>query len=76
MRVLRAGFAVGATAEAARRGLGSRADETTLTLDGRAYLPGFGARHVLAVRAAAGTSSGTVGARRTFLLGGAAPGPG
>jgi hypothetical protein len=67
------GYAVGATAEVARQGLGSGADATTLTLDGRAYLPGFGARHVLAVRGAAGSSSGTVGARRTFLLGGAGP---
>lgn len=65
------GYSVGATAELSREGLGSSADETTLTLDGRAYLPGLGAHHVLALRAAAGTSSGTPGARRTFLLGGA-----
>ena len=65
------GYSVGATAELSREGLGSSADETTLTLDGRAYLPGLGAHHVLALRGAAGTSSGTPGARRTFLLGGA-----
>jgi WD40 repeat protein len=65
------GYSIGGTAELARDGLGSSADETTLTVDGRAYLPGFGAHHVVALRGAAGTSSGTPGARRTFLLGGA-----
>jgi hypothetical protein len=65
------GYSVGATAELARDGLGSSADETTFTVDGRAYLPGLGAHHVVALRGAAGTSSGTPGARRTFLLGGA-----
>jgi len=64
------GYSVGATAELSREGLGSSADETTLTVDGRAYLPGLGAHHVVALRGAAGTSSGTPGARRTFLLGG------
>jgi hypothetical protein len=64
------GYSIGATAELSRDGLGSPADETTLTVDGRAYLPGFGAHHVVALRGAAGTSSGTPGARRTFLLGG------
>ena len=67
------GYTVGATGQLARRGLGSTGDETTLTLDSRAYLPGFGAHQVVALRGAMGTSSGTPGARRTFLLGGAAP---
>jgi hypothetical protein len=65
------GYSIGATAELSRDGLGSSADETTLTVDGRAYLKGFGAHHVVALRGAAGTSSGTAGAIRTFLLGGA-----
>jgi hypothetical protein len=67
------GFTVGGTAELARDGLGSTADETTLTLDGRAYLPGLGAHQVVAIRGAAGASSGTPGGQRTFLLGGALP---
>jgi Tol biopolymer transport system component len=67
------GYSLGATAQLARRGLGSAGDETTFTLDGRTYLPGLGANHVLAVRGAMGTSSGTPGVRRTFLLGGAMP---
>jgi hypothetical protein len=67
------GVAVGATAEIARDGFGSTADETTLTADGRFYLPGFGRHHIVAVRGAAGVSTGTPGARRTFLMGGAAP---
>jgi hypothetical protein len=67
------GLSIGATAELARRNLASTADETTLTVDGRSYLPGFQAHHVVALRGSAGTSSGTSGAERTFLLGGAAP---
>jgi len=67
------GYSAGATAELARDGLGSSADETTVTVDGRVYLPGLAAHHVVAVRGAAGTSSGTPGARRTFLLGGSLP---
>jgi WD40 repeat protein len=67
------GYSVGGTAEVARKGFGSSADATTYTLDGRAYLPGFAAHHIVAVRAAAGASTGTPGARRNFLLGGALP---
>jgi Tol biopolymer transport system component len=65
------GYSVGGTAEVARRGFGSSIDETTFTMDGRAYLPGLRAHHIVAVRGAAGTSSGTPGGRRNFLLGGA-----
>ena len=67
------GVAAGTTAEFVRRGLGSFADSTTLTADARAYLPGLAAHHVIALRAAAGTSTGDATAGRTFLLGG--PGP-
>jgi Tol biopolymer transport system component len=67
------GYSIGATTELARQSLGSTGDETTFTLDGRVYLPGFGAHQIVAVRGAMGISSGTPGARRTFLLGGAAP---
>jgi hypothetical protein len=65
------GYSIGGTAEVARRGFGSSADETTFTLDGRAYLPGVAAHHIVAIRTAAGTSTGTPGSRRNFLLGGA-----
>ena len=67
------GYTVGGTAEAARRGLGSTADVTTFTVDGRAYLHGLGDHDTVAIRGAAGASTGTPGARRTFLLGGALP---
>jgi Tol biopolymer transport system component len=67
------GVALGATAELARRSLGSSADATTVTADGRGYLPGLGSHHVWALRGAIGLSSGTAESRRTFLLGGAAP---
>jgi Tol biopolymer transport system component len=67
------GYTVGGTAEAARRGLGSTADVTTFTVDGRAYLHGLGDHDTVAIRGAAGASTGTPGARRTFLLGGAIP---
>jgi hypothetical protein len=67
------GYAVGATTELARHDLGSSGDETTVTLDGRAYLPGLRSHHIVALRGAAGMSTGTDGASQTFLLGGAAP---
>jgi hypothetical protein len=67
------GATVGATAELIRSAFGAFADATTLTLDARTYLPGLARHHVLAVRAAGGSSSGNVNVRETFLLGG--PGP-
>jgi hypothetical protein len=48
----------------------------TVTADARAYLPGFGARHVLALRGGAGISDGDPIAARYFHLGGAAANPG
>jgi hypothetical protein len=64
------GVSAGATAEIVRRGLGAFADANVVTADIRAYLPSFAAHHVVAVRVAAGTSSGDANAGRTFLLGG------
>jgi hypothetical protein len=66
------GVAIGATAETVRQALGSIGDANTFTVDARAYLPGVGQHHVLALRVAAGASSGNELAGRTFLLGGAA----
>jgi hypothetical protein len=47
----------------------------TVTADLRAYLPGLGGQHVVALRAAGGTSSGPRDLGRTFRLGGAAANP-
>lgn len=69
------GVFAGGTLELVRRALGSSADATTATLDGRAYLSGVKAHHVVALRAAAGAASGKEGFGRTFLLGGAASNP-
>ncbi len=44
---------------------------TTLTVDGRAYLPGARQHHVTAVRAGLGVSLAPLDRRRRFLLGGA-----
>jgi hypothetical protein len=67
------GVAVGVTAERVPKALGSSGEATTVTVDGRAYVPGLAPHHVLAVRAAGGASSGDIDLRRTFHLGGAAP---
>jgi hypothetical protein len=67
------GVTAGATAERVPRALGSFGDATTFTADARAYLPGFGGHQVLAVRGAAGLSTGDVDLRRNFHLGGALP---
>lgn len=69
------GFAAGATVELARRGLGSRADATTTTADLRAYLPGAGRNHVIALRAAGGLSRGEDLARQAFVAGAVAASP-
>ena len=67
------GVAVGATGESILDALGSSASASTTTGDLRAYLPGAGSHHVVALRAAAGRSSGDRAARRLFVLGGASP---
>ncbi len=64
------GVRLGLTAERTMTGLGSDGRASTFTADARVYLPG-GIRHgVLAVRAAAGSSTGHVGSRRLFSAGG------
>jgi hypothetical protein len=67
------GVTVGATGESVLDALGSTASASTATGDVRAYIPGAGSHHVVAIRAAGGSSSGDRGARRIFLLGGASP---
>ena len=69
------GVALGATAEIVRRALGASGDATTLTADARAYLPGLAPHQVLALRLSGGSSTGEIGVRRTFLLGGGAGAP-
>jgi hypothetical protein len=64
------GVTAGVTAELVRRALGSFADATIVTADARAYLPGLAPHHVVALRAAAGSSNGDATVGRTFLLGG------
>jgi hypothetical protein len=68
------GVSAGATLELVRRQLGSDANAAVATADFRAYLPGVGRSHVLAMRGAAGVSAGDRDMGRTFLLGGAAAG--
>jgi outer membrane protein assembly factor BamA len=67
------GVTLGVTSEMVRRALGAFGDATTLTADVRVYLPALSRHHVLALRAAGGTSSGSVAMQRTFDLGGAGP---
>jgi hypothetical protein len=62
------GVNAGTTLELARRALGSDAHATTGTLDVRAYLPGLGRHHVVALRAAGGVSRGADLGRQTFRL--------
>jgi hypothetical protein len=65
------GGTVGVTAELVRRALGSSGDANAVTADARAYLPALARHHVLAVRAAGGSSNGDRDLRRSFNLGGA-----
>ena len=69
------GVTLGATIERAVRALGSQAEGTTSTFDGRAFLPGFGLHHVVALRGAAGASTGADLARQTFGLGATSASP-
>ncbi len=64
------GVSLGTTIELVRRALGSSGDATTATLDVRAYVRGAARHHVIALRAAGGTSTGDATVGRTFLLGG------
>ncbi len=65
------GIVAGVTTELVRRALGSTADASTVTADARVYVPGLARHHVLAVRAAAGRTTGDRAVGRTFFLGGA-----
>jgi hypothetical protein len=69
------GVDIGSTIELSRRGLGSQADSTTATFDGRAYVQGAVRHHVIALRAAAGTSTGDDLGRQSFTLGEVAASP-
>jgi outer membrane protein assembly factor BamA len=63
------GARVGATAELARGG-SAIGTATSVTADGRVYLPSLRPHHVVALRLAAGTSRGDPAIGRTFSLGG------
>lgn len=66
------GVAIGLTTEVTRKAFGAIGNATTTVFDGRAYLPGFSAHHVLAVRIGGGLSVGdSSAATRLFRLGGA-----
>jgi hypothetical protein len=67
------GLVAGATAEFVRPAFGADARATIWTGDARAYLPGAGAHHVVAVRVAGGASRGDPLAGGVFLVGGAQP---
>ncbi|HZP47302.1 MAG TPA: hypothetical protein VFB07_02125 [Vicinamibacterales bacterium] len=64
------GIAAGMTLELVRRSLGAAADASTATADVRAYLRGAARHHVVALRAAGGSSTGDASVGRAFLLGG------
>ncbi|PYR37495.1 MAG: hypothetical protein DMF89_06485 [Acidobacteria bacterium] len=65
------GILLGTTAELTREALGAAADATVFTADLRAYLPGAADHHVIALRAAGGSSTGSRSLGRLFHLGGA-----
>jgi hypothetical protein len=65
------GIAFAATADLARRALGSSADASTMTADGRVYWSPFRHHQVIAIRLAGGVSMGDATVGRTFHLGGA-----
>jgi hypothetical protein len=50
--------------------MGADGQATSVTVDGRAYIPGLRDHHVLALRGAAGVGTGDVGVRQAFSLGG------
>lgn len=67
------GVSLGTTAELTRQALGASADASVWTADLRTFLPGAADHHVIAVRAAGGSSAGRPDLGRIFHLGGAAP---
>lgn len=66
------GLRTSATWEHVSPALGADGEAMSVTVDARAYLQGVARHHVLAIRAAGGTSTGDAGARRQFSLGGSA----
>jgi hypothetical protein len=72
------GVSTGAAIELVRPAFGASGRAGTLTVDGRAYLPGVGRHHVIALRAMRGATFGDDALRRLFVLGGgdASRGPG
>lgn len=67
------GMSGGITAEYARGRVGEVDRATTVTADLRAYAPGLGRQHVLAMRLAGGSSTGPRALGRLFRLGGGNP---
>lgn len=65
------GARIGVAAERVEPALGADGASTTWTADARAYLPGGFPHAVVAIRGAAGVSSGDAIVRRTFTNGGA-----
>jgi hypothetical protein len=57
------------TLERVSPAMGADGEASSATVDGRAYVSGFRGHHVLAIRGAAGLSTGDVGVRRGFSLG-------
>jgi Tol biopolymer transport system component len=66
------GVTAGATAELRPRA-SDNLDAAILTADLRAFVPGIGRHHVVALRAAGGAASGDHDLHRRFLMGGAGP---
>jgi outer membrane protein assembly factor BamA len=64
------GMAVRLNVEQVEPALGADGAAFTVTADGRAYMPGLGSNHVVAVRAALADSRGDAAMQRTFNLGG------
>lgn len=69
------GLSAAAMGEVVRRGLGADINATVITGDVRAYVPGLGRRHVLALRASGGRINQPLDARLSFATGGAAANP-
>ena len=67
------GIVFGATGETVRRAFGSTGDANAWTADARLYLPSVARHHVVALRLAAGGSTGDSSVQRAFHLGGTVP---
>jgi hypothetical protein len=67
------GIVFGATGETVRRAFGSSGKANAWTADARLYLPSVARHHVVALRLAAGGSTGDASVQRAFHLGGTVP---